>query len=243
MNKRIFLVATGPSLLKTPLDALIGEDTFAINKIHRIYDRTNWRPTYLYYVDFTALNPKWRDPIDTNKGVVKHMWLLKDFHHGLPPQHSNYKDFPPEWALGDMPNVTWVPRCEKHRAYSAENPSPKAMHEWHLPDICTAYNGISPMIQVAVTMGYEEIYLVGCDLDYKPDWRLNHFDADYPEGNVPANLILGAVWADQDQKNAIYAHQIAKRECESRGVKICNCTVGGILEVYERKDLLDVIKS
>jgi hypothetical protein len=238
--KRIFLIGTGPSLNVTPLEKLQGEETFAINKIHLIYDKTTWRPTYLYYVDFTTRNKRWKDPIDQNMGVVKHMWLLEDFRYGLPEGHVNHKDFPPEMAIGDIPNVTWVPRCEKHRGYGMGHP--KGMQEWHLPTICTAYNGISSMIQIAVMDGYEEIYLVGCDLGYQMDWTKNHFVEDYPQGNTPPNWWDAGFWAHADQINAMHAHRIAKEECDARGVKIFNATVGGELETYPRVSLERLLK-
>jgi hypothetical protein len=167
------------------------------------------------------------------------MWLLEDFRYGLPDEHPNHGDFPPEMAIGDMPNVTWVPRCEKHRGYSGGNP--KGMKEWHFPEICTAYNGMSPMIQISVQMGYEEIYLVGCDLGYKSDFRKNHFCEDYSLDNFPPNARDAIYWSKADDFNARVAHEIAKKECEKRGVKIYNATAGGELEIYPRVRLEDVL--
>jgi hypothetical protein len=241
MKKRIFLIGTGPSLNVTPLEKLTGEDTMAINKIHLIYPKTTWRPTYLWYVDFTTRNKKWRDPIDINKDIVKHMWLLKDFKEGLPESHPNHKDFPPEMAIGNMDNVTWVPRCEKHRGYSGGNP--KGMQEWHLPEICTALNGVSSMIQASVLMGYEEIYLVGFDLGYDPDFTKSHFDPDYKQGNVPSAFTEAVYWAQADEFNATCAHKIAKTECDKRNIPLRNATIGGQLEVHPRVNLLEVLNG
>lgn len=225
--------------METPLEKLSGEDTFAINKIHLIYNKTSWRPTYLWYVDFTTRNKLWKDPIDANNGIVKHMFLLEDFRYGIPEGHINHEDFPPEKAIGDMDNVTWIPRCEIHRGYSGGNP--KGMREWHLPTICTAYNGMSAMIQQSVVWGYEEIYLLGCDLGYTPDFRLNHFDPDYSRDNFPPNPWDAVYWSKADDFNARVAHEIAKNECEKRGVKIYNATIGGKLDIYPRVNLADLI--
>ena len=41
----------------------------------------------------------------------------------------------------------------------------------------------------------------------------------------------------------IHMHGIAKRESEALGVKIYNATVGGILEVYPRVDLREVLND
>jgi hypothetical protein len=48
---RHWIVGTGKSLLDTPLDLLKGEITWGMNRIHKYYDRTDWRPTYYAFVD------------------------------------------------------------------------------------------------------------------------------------------------------------------------------------------------
>jgi hypothetical protein len=238
--KRIFILGNGPSLAKTPLDMLIGEDTFALNRIHLIYPSVQWRPKFFYYVDYVTNSFNWREPIDANVGVAEHLWLYEIFRAGYPAGHPNYNDFPKEMGIGDVPNVTWLPMCKAHKGYSGGNP--KGMKEWHFPEICTAYNGISPVIQIAVQMGYEEIYLLGCDLGYNPlDLTSNHFSKDYIKGHEPPNAWDGVYWAQADDFNARVAHQIAKKECEKRGVIIKNATLGGELEIYERVNLEAVI--
>jgi hypothetical protein len=240
--KRIFLVGCGPSLNETPLDLLVGEDTFSINKIHLIYPKTVWRPTYYYYVDHPDKEYDWQIPIDIHKDIAKHMWLLDDYRTGVLDARKLDEDHPPmEKYEGELKNVTWVPRCKKHSWYSASNP--KGMQEWHFPDICNAYNGMSGMIQISVQLGYDEIYLVGCDLNFQTDFRKSHFDPDYNGHNVPNSWAVAGWWAQADNFDAEYAHKVAKKECDKRGVKIYNATIGGSLEVYERKDLLNVLKS
>lgn len=209
-----------------------------MNRIHLIYPKTKWRPTYFYYIDRPRRTDLLKAPINANKDIVKHMWLLKDYRDGLPVGHPNHEDFPPEWAIGDLPNTTWIPRC-KHQYLSPGHPS--GMKEWHLPDICTAYNGMSGVMQIAVSLGYDEIYLLGCDLGHKVDPRLNHFDPDYAQGEVPTTWAQLAVWAHTDIQFATAAHEIAKKECEKRGVKVYNATLGGELEVYERVKLEDIL--
>jgi hypothetical protein len=240
MRKRIFLVGCGPSLNKTPLNLLMEEDSFSLNKIHYIFPQTQWRPTYFYYVDHPTNDAKWRDPIDANAGA-KHMWLLREYRDGVPDTHDAHDLLPQHRLIGDRPNVTWVSRCAKHAFYSAGNP--RGMKEWHLPDICTAYNGMSGMIQIAVILGYKEIYLVGCDAGYQYDYKKNHFWPDYSEGSEPTNDMEAAFAMQSDNLHVEVAHKIAKAECEKRGVAIYNATLGGALEVYERKNLLHVLES
>jgi hypothetical protein len=242
MAKRIFLVGTGPSLNVTPLGLLVKEDSFSLNRIHLIYPRTDWRPTYLYYVDHPVEDFGWRLPIDLNKNICKHMWLLDEYRTGVPDAAHIHDENPTLRHYDDeldLKKVTWVKRCAKHAWYSGGNP--RGMQKWHFPDICSAYNGMSAMIQIAVQMGYEEIYLTGCDLNYVVDYRANHFDPTYNDGHKPPSIAIAGYWAQSDEFNATCAHKIAKRECDERGVKIYNATVGGSLEVYPRVNLEDIV--
>jgi hypothetical protein len=236
--KRIFLIGNGPSLNQTPLDLLIGEDTFALNRIHLIYPRTKWRPTYFWYVDHQSGDRNWRAPIDINRDIAKHMWLLSDYKEGKPSGMGNaVEDFIVENAVGDIPNTTWIPRCRKHTYYGVG--MKQSLKEWHLPEVCTAYNSMSGMTQVAYMLGYEEIYYVGCDLGYQFDFRKNYFDPDY--AFVPPNEMIQAYCMQSDQLHATVAHRLNKQECYKRNIKTVNATVGGELEIYPRVRLEDVL--
>ena len=227
--KRIWIVGNGPSLRYTPLNKLIGETTFAMNRIHRIYDKTDWRPSLYYLVDYAVqAGDIWRTFINVHKELNIPMWLLDVFRSGFPENHPNHKDLPE--GIGDIPNVTWVPRCERHHYYNA--PNSHGMQEWHLPTICTAYSGISGMIQVASTLGYDEICLVGCDLGYTVDRSVNHFVPDYNTTDTKDPLL--------HQANSLKAHEVAARCCP---IPVYNCSVGGYLEVHPRRNIYDVLEG
>lgn len=185
---RHWVIANGKSLLDTPLHLLKDEITWGMNRIHLLYDKTDWRPSRYLMVDYQkkedyeCIKPHWN--------TKKYLW--DGFREGNP------YFFDP---IGEVPNTTWIPRCKKHHYYMADNW--KAAQSWHLPEICTAFSGIGAVIQLAVQEGATEIYIVGAD--------------------EPAHV-----------------HQVAKR---SSPVPIYNCTVGGALEVYERKNLLDVLNG
>lgn len=202
--------------MKTPLWLLAKEECFAVNKIHLIYPRTAWRPTYYVKVDYNAVDKlTWKWEIAANLHVKK-MWLWDAMQHGHPVDHANHDDMPD--GVGDVhDNIVWVPRCE--HIYAAGNV--KAVKEWHLPEICTAFNSISIMAQCAVLEGFEELYLVGCDIIG------DHFDPGY-----------GAVWGDGARLAMLAGHELIKKSCP---VPVYNATVGGALDMYPRKTIEDVI--
>lgn len=45
-RERCFIVATGPSLTLSDLEVLKNEYTFGMNSIVKLFDKTDWRPTY-----------------------------------------------------------------------------------------------------------------------------------------------------------------------------------------------------
>ncbi len=58
-GERCFVIGNGPSLTPEDLDKLKNEYSFASNHIYKIFDRTNWRPTYYVSVDKAWLEKEW----------------------------------------------------------------------------------------------------------------------------------------------------------------------------------------
>lgn len=80
-------------------------------------------------------------------------------------------------------------------------------------------------IQLAVYMGFSEIYLLGVDCNYVMGSKNNHFIAEEKEDNK-----------DHKEDSMIKAYEYAKRYADTHGIKIYNATRGGMLEVFKRVD-------
>ncbi|MCI6044082.1 hypothetical protein MR857_12310, partial [bacterium] len=80
------------------------------------------------------------------------------------------------------------------------------------------------MAQLAIYMGFKEIYFLGQDCSTLPDNA--HF---YGDGNMELS--------DNDLNNFIYAFYAIRDLAEENKVKVYNATRGGKLELFERKDL------
>lgn len=224
---RHWLVGNGRSLKDTPLDLLKDEITWGMNRIHLRYDSTEWRPSYFFMTDFSSSSPKgyWKECIKAHWNTPKFLWTK--FRDGLQPHEADYENLGK--PLGEVPNTTWIDKCEKHHYYFA--PNSKGMQEWHLPKLCTGYGGMSTMMQLAVLEGASEIYLLGCDL-YTSDYSKNHFDPEYAFNKTDRS--------DFDNANMTKLHEVAK---ESSPVPIYNATIGGYLEVHERVDMIEVLNG
>lgn len=224
---RHWIVANGKSLNETPLEVLsaMGEITWGMNRIHLHYKYTDWRPTYYLMVDFNQQNQPidyWKDCIRAHWETPKYLW------DGFRSGDRGYPDL--GQGIGEVPNTTWIPRCKRHHYYMGDNYRKRA-ESWHFPEICTAFSGIGAMMQLAVLNGATELCIVGADL-YGPDYRENFFDPNYTDDQRPRDEL--------DNTNMIQVHRVAKR---SSPVPIYNCTLGGKLEVHERKDFYEVLRD
>ena len=83
-------------------------------------------------------------------------------------------------------------------------------------------------LQLAVYMGFKEIYLIGVDCKYlgarpsKQDYFCSNYMEDSGKGNVTRI------------EDSIIAYQVAKDYANAHGIRIYNATRGGKLEVFER---------
>jgi hypothetical protein len=218
---RHWVIGNGLSLRHTPLELLKNEVTWAMNRIHLHYENTTWRPTYFFMCDWNQQNPHnyWRECIDAHADTPKYLW--DGFRDG-------HKYFPALEPIGDVPNTTWISRCERHHYYMGDNYRKRA-ESWHLPEICTAFSGIGAVMQLAVLNGATEICLLGCDL-YVADYSQNFVVPNYAQDPRDRSEI--------DNANMTQVHKVAKR---SSPVPIFNCTFGGMLDVHPRKDFYEVV--
>lgn len=220
---RHWVLGNGRSLRETPLERLQGETVWAMNRIHLYYPETSFRPTYFFMCDWNQQNPKnyWRECITAHWHTPK--WLWTGFRDG-------HRYFPELEPIGDVPNTTWIERCEKHHYYMGDNYSKRA-ESWHLPELCTAFSGIGTVMQLAVQQGATEIYLLGCDL-YESNYENNFMVREY--ANDPRDR------SEIDNINMTQVHEVARR---SSPVPIYNATLGGALEVHPRVNFFDVVKG
>ena len=94
-------------------------------------------------------------------------------------------------------------------------------------------------IQLAIYMGFEEIYLLGIDHNFRvtqnnkgeiivdnnvKDYFCDEYNKDKEELYIP------------NVENTTLSYIIARKHCEEKGIKIYNATRGGNLEVFERVD-------
>ncbi|MFA5336877.1 MAG: hypothetical protein WC330_00925 [Candidatus Omnitrophota bacterium] len=104
-------------------------------------------------------------------------------------------------------------------------------------------------LPVAFYLGFDTVYLLGCDCDYRLD-KAKDFSQSffYDVSNLP-KLAWEELYKSSDRQGSEFGHQgkvlagyqTVKRYFESHGRKIYNAGHGGKLDVFERVNYEDVI--
>ena len=140
-----YIIGNGASLKAADLDLIVGQPSFACNRISLIYPETKWRPGV--YVHPESLAPDLP-------------FIQEHVDMGIPCYLGEH--YQPD--IADAPNIHWLKDCHHHLLNfdSAELPN-----EWHLPQPCSFGGSVNVAMQIAVLNDFDELVLMGCDLEYK----------------------------------------------------------------------------
>ena len=163
---RAFVVGNGPSLSDTPLDLLKGERTFAVNRIWKIFDETDWRPT-----DYVRCEL----PEYDGGAVCEDIKKMAKFDCKLWVQAGFFRYAARQDIIFGVPVYPFL-TCTGEK-----------IHDWHfdLGDYICGYGTVVQVaIQLAILQGADSVYLVGCDLG-----QPNHFYGQEGINNDDKNII------------------------------------------------------
>ena len=198
-GRRCFIVATGPSLAINDLNTLghNKEICISVNGIFPAFANTSWRPDYYIIADFQVMK-KWKKEIQSFESGPK---FIADTACKYPEEVG----------------IKWHGvRAEK------DCDLPKFSDDFAMQSFLygtIVYNAI----QLAVYMGFSEIFLIGVDCNYQKGSRNNHFFQEKERDQISHG--------EESMQKAFVA---AKNYADVHGIKIYNATRGGMLEVFER---------
>ncbi len=218
-GERCFIVCTGPSLTIEDLEKLNNEYTFGVNSIVDAYDLTEWRPTYYTVIDSYAFKDALKDRQVTGGKYAKKESF---FHYRIDALHQTSKDFhiPINYSNHEKRNV------KKNKIKLSNNLA-----------VCVydAFTVAAMAFQIAVYMGFKEIYFLGADNSYTP---LNRHFLESHLNDIQLDIT--------DFSQIIYLAKQGFKACkeyaEKNGVKLFNATRGGALDVIERVDFDKVLQ-
>lgn len=210
-GQRCFLIGNGPSLKTEDLDRLYNnkETCFGCNQIYKIYDKTAWRPNYYVIGDSLVYKDNREKFTDESTYFIRNFKNTENTDRKVKLYTSIGERYFPEYPTFSDDLVKGI--------YGGRT----VMYD---------------MLQIAVYMGFSEIYLLGVDFSWGEDGKNTHFCKDYMDDN----LVKDAMRYKEEQRHAYIS---AKKYAEEHGIKIINATRGGHLDVFVREDLGEIFKE
>ena len=204
---RCFIVGTAPSLKRQDIDKLDGEDYFVCNMAeHLPWMKERVHPYYI--AADTGVPEKY---VDGSPGLRAHQFFYAE-------------------KLEKRLNADFVTENEVFFFSAAKGGIAKrglTAKPWI--SLAGGQTILLSAVQMAVALGYRDIYIMGCDLDYS--------GADpyaYRTTQVERNRALRNDEKMQRDTNEQFA--ILHREIAARGGTLSNAGLGGLLEALPRVD-------
>lgn len=228
-SKRCFIIGNGPSLNRTDLSVLKDEVTFAVNGFFLKATELDWRPTFYVVEDHLVAEDR-RRSINAFKGSTK-----------LFPVYLGY-------CLDEGRDTIFfnhLPRKSFPNGFDFSTDAAEATYTG-----CTV---TFTCMQLAFYLGFEEIYLIGVDASYDLPKDVEQADSysvgvldmksDDPNHFHPDYFGKGFRWHDPQVGKMVEAYREARRVVDGTGQRIYNATLGGKLEVFERRAFADLFPS
>lgn len=205
-GEKAVILCNGPSLLKSDLSLLKGVKTFGLNKINMLFDKTDFRPTYIASVNpfvneqNAAFFNETDIPLFLRNDAMQHVRPRKNIAFLYPDsQHKFARDC--SMGIYEGFTVTFVAlQLAYHMGFK----------EVALIGCDHNFAQTGPANQTVVS-GEKDA---------------SHFDPNYFAGGVK--------WQLPDLLQSEVSYSMARDIYEGSGRKVYNCTEGGRLEIFQR---------
>lgn len=216
-------MGNGPSLNQMDLELLKNESVWGLNKCNLLFDRVSWRPKFHVGVDRVVVPDMKEDLLEMSRTLPETLFFVPLFfvETGALPVRKNmvlFRDAEPE-GNGVEGN------------FSAD----AATCVYKTKTVAIA------ALQLAVFLGFNPIYLIGCDTNYtvpetveRDGEVLKSTKDDDPNHFAPNYFGKEALWRNPRPEAMLENWAIAAKAAEKLGVKVLNATVGGKLEAFPR---------
>lgn len=248
-GRRCFILGNGPSLASLDFGQLSDEVTFTFNQITRNPDfaalRTNfhfWSDDKFYYLD--ARKPEDRELLDVMRAVNTEGNRPVVFYT-LPAREPLIQ----KYRLDRELDIYYY----SNRGAEIGSSVRQNLEPTHpFPDLPTT---VHYAVCIAVYMGFQEIYLLGCDCTgfmNVMNAKLHHAEkslyayAITPNEKKRMESLANKYSTRRELESAVSVfeqYDYLRRYCEARGVKLYNATEGGLLDSLQRVNIQDVLRG
>lgn len=216
-GQRCTIIANGPSLKKTDLRRLAGEYTIGLNRISLNVDNMGFEPTFLCCVNKNVIE-QFSDEIDRMSSIK----FIAE--HGQDYLKNTWNTF----FMGSLPKVGYFEKDLSQQMW------------------CEGWTVTYCAMQVAYYLGFETVVLVGLDHYFGDSGApnkavvsagadVNHFHPDY--------FGKGVIWQYPDIARSEQHYRVAKEVFEADGRRLCDATIGGHCQIFEKAEFESVFSS
>lgn len=192
------LIANGPGLSNISIELLAKYPSFGCNRIHLLFDKTGFAPTYYVCMAFDHLEaPKQREALVPMLAKCKAAFVNRLWAH----------EFPLDEVYGILSTKWYGANQEQMREFSYEP----------LHAVGISASMIYGALQIAMYMGFQKIGIVGMDHEYA-EGPQKHFytDAEAPLWEIaPGPHRTREEWATDTEQSfglAYHAYRMIGRE-------------------------------
>ncbi len=215
-GKRIFIIATGPSLTLDDVNMLKDEYTMGLNSFFRMYEKIDWRPTYYALLDENGMSRyKKNGVIPEVQNLAKDKCFMNSTSKSLTRS-----------AKTIFVHLSKLDHFINYGSLRFKY-SPDALFGMY--DFYTITN---TAIQLAMYMGFQDIYIIGVDNNFigpKEHFEETRGDAKHTiESGLHTQMVMDAGYKEM------------RRIADKAGVNVYNATRGGRVEAFPRVKLEDL---
>lgn len=227
LGEQSFIIGNGPSTTPDILDRLAATEqfTFGVNRIAWIYPKTTWRPKFYIGITTALWDMRHRAEILTGVRSAEIAFCRDSYRDDL---------------MGMDDNVIYI-----HCSHTEDMSYQVATNEFWSDDVSERVSifGVMafPTMQVAAYLGFNPIFLIGCDGDYKPPAGgidHSHFDPEYRPFDVHPNY-------DYDELNRalLRAHEISQVAADRLGIEIINLSPISVIKSHKFMSFDEAVES
>lgn len=218
-GERCFVILTGPSLTLEDVEMLKDETTFAVNSCFKLFSKTSWRPSYYVLTDVLIYKKMGKEieSSDMNCPLFYSRNGLKAEikKENAYPFRSNYIKHMINYFSFGKTRLGWS----------------NDINKW----IADGTSCIYSVMQIIQYMGFNEVYVIGADCNYSLPKQHSDLASYKPLIKVSKN----------GGEHVLISWKSIKYHLEKRNnqLKVYNSTRGGMLELFPRISLEEVLKK
>ena len=227
-GERCFVIGNGPSLNNENLSVLKDEYTFTVNNLFLKEDFGNIRTTYHLFSDPKFIPQIEKTLLDLKRDCMPQAIFLESSFYGKVMEGS------PIYYYYNGVEVEHL----KYMTLDLLKP---------LPFFCTV---VQTAIAVALYMGFERIYLLGCDctgiynnIQGRQGKKITYYAFKVPEEvneRIKNSIPISCEHLFFEWYHIFKSYRLIKEYSEKKNVKIIDLTQDGILDVFPKDSLVRI---